>query len=290
MYPIQGSMSSMAGSLAATATTLESALGLFAIASSWSGLGAVFFEAAGVFVGAATAIGETALNTASGDSGLRDDLICAIYTAIVADGHVTTANLPTVISNISAISYATPGIVGMIADYVSNLGYAGINAIQSEGTLYDGDCSACGTWCWEFDFTVASTGAVANTGQGTWVSGQGWTSIHSGGNTLLYLLIDLPGTATYLITEVDVDYSTAAAMGSGAGIARDVQVEPDATLFALDTGAWPSGHIEHRTIGVSGTQVDIRLMSLGTAGNNIIKRVQISGVGANPFGPDNCTF
>jgi Concanavalin A-like lectin/glucanases superfamily len=141
---LQGSMSSLAGSLAASATTLEAALGLFGLAAGWSGVGALVFEAAGIFVAAGTAIGETALNTAAGDATLRADITCAIFTAISSDGYVTPGNVATIVSNIGAITYATPGIVGLIQTYVSNLGYVGLNAIQSEGALYAGSCAGCG--------------------------------------------------------------------------------------------------------------------------------------------------
>lgn len=141
---LQGSMSSIATSLGALSTTLETADAIFKLAASFTGVGGAFFTVMGILIPAATAIGETALNTAGSDAGLRSDLICAIYSAISADGKVTPANVATIVSNINGISYGTPGIVGMLKDYVSNLGYTGLNAIQSEGSLYGGNC-ACGS-------------------------------------------------------------------------------------------------------------------------------------------------
>lgn len=141
---LQGSMSSIGSSLAADATLLETADNIFKIAASWSGVGGLFFQVMGLLIPAAAAIGETALNTAAGDAGLRADLICAIYSAISAAGKVTPGNFPTIVANIGAISYGTPTIVGLLHDYVNHLGYDGLNAIQSEGSLFGGDCSACG--------------------------------------------------------------------------------------------------------------------------------------------------
>src|SRR5215472_2414803 len=76
---LQGSMGSLGSSIGSTATALEAALGLFGLAAGWSGIGAIVFEAAGIFIAAGTAIGETALNTAASDATLRSDLTCAIY-------------------------------------------------------------------------------------------------------------------------------------------------------------------------------------------------------------------
>lgn len=140
---LQGSMSSIATSLAASATLLETADSIFKLIASFTGVGGLFFTVAGILIPAATAIGESALNSAATDATLREDLTCAIYTAISAAGKVTSGNVDAILTNINAISYGTPGIVGLLHDYVSNLGYNGLNAIQSEGALYGGSCP-CG--------------------------------------------------------------------------------------------------------------------------------------------------
>jgi len=78
------------------------------------------------------------------DPSLFSRITCAIYSAIEADGQVTEANFPTVLTNIAGVSYsAHPGVIGTIHDYVEALGYPGIAAIQATGALADYDCTNC---------------------------------------------------------------------------------------------------------------------------------------------------
>lgn len=274
---LQGSMGSLASSLSTSATTLEAALGLFGLAAAWSGIGAVVFEAAGIFIAAGTAIGETALNTAASDATLRADLTCAIYDAIVADGYVTSANFPTILTNIAAISYATPGIVGLIHDYVSNLGYAGLNAIQSEGALYDGNCDACGTWCykWGAGFADFCTWTPYNTGVVPTCSGSTWHATNNAGDYQCYVLLTLDPTRTYTFVQIS--------RSAGVDEANDIRFYEGAVgstvLAHSDTHIW-SGT-------VTGAQTLLLSTSLGSAFD--LQSCELQGEGANPYGTDNCS-
>jgi hypothetical protein len=293
---LQGSMSSLAGSLAASATTLEAALGLLGLAAGWSGLGAITFEAAGIFVAAGTAIGESALNTAAADTTLREDLTCAIYAAIVADGHVTAANFSAVVSNIEGISYATPGIIGLIGDYVSNMGFSGINAIQSEGTLFAGSCPTCGTWCYEFDLTLSDGGWVAvdgsnvpNTAYGSWVSGVGWQSVNQtfgADHSRLWLLktgIPIPA--------------------SGCTVELFYYVNSNSLNGFHEFDSYLSGSpVQTNNLSATMPDMDITLtipqfdsanffieQDSHTSDAFLFTKIIFRGVGPNPFGADNCT-
>lgn len=297
---LQGSLASLATSIGAGATALEAALGLFDLAASWSGIGTIVFEAAGIFVAAGTAIGESALNTAASDATLRGDLTCAIFEAIKADGSVTTGNFALVLANIGAISYATPGIVGLIHDYVSNLGYAGIAAIQAEGSLYDGDCSAC-AWCYTFDFTAGAGLWVQDAAAspfGVYVPGQGWTGQpQTGDRQLVDIRLDagaLPGApASFSFTSGEMDGTTSAGGGAFASYWSDTSVGSGpitATFTAANTGGAVANLHSGSASDAPFSSIRLRLITSGVAGAPpVITRITLRGVGTNPFGADNCT-
>ena len=141
----QGSLTNAAAAITAADSTLTAVTGIIGLALGFTGVLDLALAAAGIFFAAATAIGATELSAAGGDATLRSDLICAIYTAISADGQVTASNFSTVLANVNAISYGTPAIVGLLHDYLSGLGFTGVNAIQAEGSLFDGNCAGCGS-------------------------------------------------------------------------------------------------------------------------------------------------
>ena len=166
---LQGSLSNAATSIGAGATLLDAVLSLGGLAFGFAALLDPFVLAAAAFYTAAIAIGATLLNSAAADSTLREDLTCAIYSAISTTGYVTGTNISAVLTNINDITYGTPGIVGLIHDYVANLGIVGINGIQAEGSLFGADCSECAppAGCVAMDGAIIGTGVTyAATGPG----------------------------------------------------------------------------------------------------------------------------
>jgi hypothetical protein len=77
------------------------------------------------------------------DSSLFARITCAIYAAIHDDGQVTEANYPTVLTNVAGVSYAHADVISTIHDYLANLGYPGLAALQTPGALAQYDCSGC---------------------------------------------------------------------------------------------------------------------------------------------------
>jgi hypothetical protein len=92
-----------------------------------------------------TAVGVVPFQTAVDDPSLFPAITCAIYQAIVADGQVTTANFPAIITNITALTFADAGVKSTIIDYINNLGAGGLQSLQTGGPFIDYDCSGCGT-------------------------------------------------------------------------------------------------------------------------------------------------
>lgn len=94
------------------------------------------------------------------DPSLFARITCAIYSAIEADGQVTEANFPTILTNIAGVGYAHPAVITTIHDYVANLGYPGLAAIQNTGALAVYDCTDCS------GATGGATGASGPTAPG----------------------------------------------------------------------------------------------------------------------------
>lgn len=90
---------------------------------------------------------------AAEDLTLWSDVTCAIYGAISADGQVTDANFPAVLTAVAGVSYAHAEVISGIHDYLAGLGAAGVEALQLTGALAQYDCTGCG-----------STGVVGPTG------------------------------------------------------------------------------------------------------------------------------
>lgn len=89
--------------------------------------------------------GTSGFQTAIDDPTLFPMMTCAIYSAIRADGQVTTANFPAIVTNISGLAYPTTDVGNTIIAFVNNLGPGGLQAVQTGGPLAVYDCSGCGT-------------------------------------------------------------------------------------------------------------------------------------------------
>lgn len=90
-------------------------------------------------------LGTADFNSALSDEAFFGAVTCAIYDAIRVDGQVTTANFPTIVSNIRAIPYALTDVRDTVADYVDKLGASGLQAVQVPGAITDYDCTNCAT-------------------------------------------------------------------------------------------------------------------------------------------------
>lgn len=90
-------------------------------------------------------IGTGPFQTAIDDPTLFPAITCAIYQAILPDGQVTTNNFPTIVSNITALSFASSSVKTTIIAFVNNLGAAGMMALQTGGPFAVYDCTGCGT-------------------------------------------------------------------------------------------------------------------------------------------------
>lgn len=78
---------------------------------------------------------------------------CAIYATIQADGAITDANWADVVTAVEALSAPNAATASAVAGYLDSMSAATAQWLQQTGPIYEGDCSDCGTWCFEWDST-----------------------------------------------------------------------------------------------------------------------------------------
>jgi hypothetical protein len=81
---------------------------------------------------------------ALGDPSLFGKIACAIYGCISADGQVTDANFPCIITAVGSVSYVHADVITAIVVYLGNIGAGGLESLQLPGVVAVYDCSACG--------------------------------------------------------------------------------------------------------------------------------------------------
>lgn len=214
-----------------------------------------------------------------------DTLLCLIYNNSDENGQISVAQFNTIQSEIGSEIGGTaglvlnaelllPGAVGM-----SNAGAAGLDT---------DDCSACDDqWCWEWDFTESShtgDGWFADT-YGSYVSGQGWSTVPVSG---AYTMLLRQNTIPLSTTSIDADW-TYNGLGTGTvgvnilGFYKNtggyVQVGGNTELSGLTAGLTVSEILANIILNPNGG---------GTAGVAIITKIVFRGTGPNPYGVDNC--
>ena len=80
---------------------------------------------------------------AESDATLWSTVTCAIYGATYGTGYVTSANYAAVEAAIAGISYTYPDVIAALAEFVTELGVSGLEALQIPGALEVADCSGC---------------------------------------------------------------------------------------------------------------------------------------------------
>jgi hypothetical protein len=225
------------------------------------------------------------------DPALFSDIRCAIYNAIAADGHLTTSNFPTVLTNISAISYVHSNVITSIHDFLQTMGFPYLNQLSQGAGLnpYD-DCSDCGmspSWCYNFDFRTGMHGwSVPGGNPGTWTASIGFEGTLVGSNDELVMVLAF---GTELLTDVEVEQVTS--QNANGGLRKFfTQTGGSATeSWNLNGGASASPILTTHTPTLSCDNVVLVLNTNGFgAVTNVIQSVKFKGTGINPFGPNNC--
>jgi len=222
-----------------------------------------------------------------------DEIQCLLYNNLEEDGTITPAGMSEVISQSGSID---PGSV--IEPVLSILfGILGEVGLSNAGAAGDeiGDCSECGVWCYEYDFTVDNGGFTA--AQGDYVTDEGWQTVlvYAGGDPArgrrqLIISRDLPVEATVKRIELyftrTLGNTTAV---SGSGIYTDAFSVTIKSIGISD--ASPS--IYNGTLTIDNIGIALAVGGCDGCGDpggvGVVQKIRFYGDGENPFGEDNCT-
>lgn len=195
---LQASMANLTSSYNSAKLAVDAATALFSVINPFVFLDAAVVAAA-IFYNYWSAGTVAAFTTASTDATLAAELKCAIYAAISVDGYVDAGNFAAMVTAVAAVPYGSATVITAIVDYLNHLGLEGVTSLQRIGSLYVGDCSACGAWCYEWGagFAALNSNWTAYLSNATFSSGL-WQSIPDGtGGYKLYLVLTLDPTKTY---------------------------------------------------------------------------------------------
>jgi hypothetical protein len=229
-----------------------------------------------------TGVNHSLFETALTDAALWSDVRCAIYTAIAADGYVTSANCAAVIANLCGISYSPSAVITGICSFVTALGCDGLKRLQQPaGLILTSDCTDCGSWCheWGESTELFTDGWSLYGGFGEYHAGTNrWGSIDEGagdGGQHCYIQLTLDPTRHYSRIHVNTTFT-----GTPTSMIRGYSGLVGGTpLFSIDTNDFVADITGVTTLLISGSQYGA--FEFGS--------VFIEGPGTdNPFGANNC--
>jgi hypothetical protein len=235
------------------------------------------------------------VEAARDDATLWSLVTCAIYNAIKNDGHVTAGNFAAVHANLAAMSYTYAWVPSVIAAWWNDLGLTNVQAAQNVGAFDVVDCSGCGIWCLEYDFSVSAQGWQKFAGTaGAYVPGAPgyWTSQDAGGFQQLNIYLDL--SAPVVINEMTAIIEVGGA--AAGGTTREFALR-NVSHTVLATAAYSSGIISPPGV-VTGAFANVNAQEINfiyqsTGADNFpmtVRKIQVKGPGPNPFGLDDCTY
>lgn len=265
----------------------ELALVMAGVGFVWT---AAFVEGAYIIWQAINAGTEADFSAAVSDPTLWDQIRCCIYSAIVAEGLVTSSNFAAITTCICAISYTHAEVITAICSFITALGYHGLAELQqAAGTNANADCSFCsGGWCWVWEaggintpaWSVPSWYSSSPTPPFAVASGA-MESVTQGTNEILYVQQNF--SSTY-ISSAEAIYYIPNGIGTAGGAAFN---RPDGSGWSLPnaTGFNHATQAINETLTGFGFQVD----SQGVGHSRLLlTKLVLRGPGTSPFGGSNC--
>jgi hypothetical protein len=284
---IQGSVQSAVDSIGAGAGTLAAVAGIVDLIPGVDIVLGLALSGGAILVGLIAAGTISHYEDALTDAQLWSDVQCAILAAIMSTGYVTHANFAALVSSVGAVSYTHGEVVASFVDYLNGLGADGLMVAQQSGSLYVGDCSACGDWCYDFDFSTLDTQGWTIGSYGEFNAGAApgvYSGTPAGGYDALNIIS--PAFAATGIVSVEV-FGSAPPYTSGTRDVRDAASATKGLLFHDATGGAFDVLVPFNEVT---TQIIIYLTTSGAAAHSDrISRIRVRGIGANPFGASNCT-
>jgi len=288
----QSVMEAIHGQIDGVIEAIDNASTLFTIAGII--LSIFTFGAYALFISLALGIGDqmlgfgTAAITAALTEPVYETFRCILYCHMTNQGRINEGELGTVQAEITD---QIGGIGATILNAMLSLaGEGGVNNLASLGAA-TGDCSLCDcpeTWCYRFDFTLAEQGWVINTdgytfGKYTSTVGFQQADDYTPADALELQSPTISRVLTNIKMFFDPDFT-----GSNPQIIlyRDGYVE-DIFIGAF-SGALFSHDIEDGL-----TYTTINFDADPQAGGQqfwggALVAIELSGIGENPFGTDNC--
>lgn len=234
------------------------------------------------------AIGLAAL-VASFTEEAYDQLQCIFYDNIEDDGIMTAAQLSDINTAICAdMDITVCAAMGLILNMLGEVGMSNAGSIFADSAA---NCSSCGEWCYEFDFTVSTDGwtilDVPGTYEyGTYSSGVGYEATFGSPNGNWQLITIWISFASTTITFVEMEYEQTGGAGfKDALLASSLTIPPQ-----LIQESPPTPPLIGWTGSAAMTMLVARVWASETpaAATGIIKKIRVHGIGENPFGIDNC--
>jgi len=213
-------------------------------------------------------------------TGVYEQLLCIFYNNMSDDASFTSAQWEQVRTDILA---DITGIAGVFFEHlVYLLGERGLTNLARASGATVGSCGDCDEfWCFDGDFTALSyntifSGLNVSGGQDyatVWTSGVGWQTTNPSPNysILVWEMADIPGLRYLKFTMTDNGDVTVDGRGDTInGVFTEQYQNPDVGLY-WDGSPTNPFHM------------------YGKRSAPIISAFHAEGVGANPFGTDNCT-
>lgn len=227
------------------------------------------------------AIGTTAIST-NMTTAVYDELLCIILSNIDADGQMSAAQLNDIRTAVNSdIGGTAATILNLVFDTIGEVGLSNAAVNRTES----GDCGACITWCYEFDWTLGDQLGFAplffaGVDFAVW-SGASWTRIYNrndeGVSETRIVSDTLP---EFTVSRIEMDVYC-------GDINTDYNVFIGGFTHTGDVGFTGAGTIVLNGISATGTTIRIDLAVVADVPETFY-RLRLFGTGTNPFGEDNC--
>lgn len=282
------------GDAGAAASLLYALIGLFL-----PGLG-LLIDLILIGIGALLEIGLVSINEAMTED-VYDQLLCIFLNLLESDGTFPESNFAQLYTDVEAqLDETAAGVCERLFDIVGFVG------LSNAGAFYalTGDCAACGTWCYEMDFSLSDFDFLATETApsgcapwspllGEWVSGTGWESVDSHRSdcndyvNALAIHLALP-TSTYTLARLSANVTFGTSSPDIRGTSLTMHLTTVSSTDQGDINVEWSG-IQAGTPVISLTIITAYLLgSPPSYGTGIVGLLHLEGTGANPFGEDNC--
>lgn len=243
----------------------------------------------------------------------EEDLYCLFLNNASDDAGVVSFDYPNIVNEIHGwmdrvdLDFQRKQLTLQVLYLLNIIGGPGIDWAGTTTAISDDDCSDCGEWCYEFDFTAAN-GGFSYVAQSSpifwqsvpvWVSGQGWVAGEarqtSSNNRWHGASIEKSFSST-TVTYVEMRYSATAGQCATGSNCDTYSLVDNAGV--IQSGEWvgsPTPGVYSWSGSRTMTKISARIQdsfctnACTPSGASVITKLILHGTGTNPFGTDNCS-